>query len=237
MTTWFRELHNTLVQRCSPLSVSSSQIRRNPSSCHPPHPCPHCHIGSDAGYLPAGKPASPGTTTGNANLRITNLRRKESAQLPQRLGEHRGPPCYLLPLLSLLLTVSFWCSRDNSASGSLVVMPTQGSVQLQAWYPLSWEGGCLCSLYCKASSRCLSLSIQGLGIFTPARAVSTMASARGTKSEMDQEPIACQAKQLFIPFSSHTDPQPHTWHPSSPFSTLQVLKISSTPLLFSSTLG
>lgn len=82
MTTWFGELHNTLVQRCSPLSVSSSQIRRNPRSCHPPHPCPHCHIGSDAGYLPAGKPASPGTTTGNANLRITNLRRRVSPTSP-----------------------------------------------------------------------------------------------------------------------------------------------------------
>lgn len=116
--------------------------------------------------------------------------------------------------------MAFWCSRANDVSGSLVVMSTPGPVQLRTWQPLCWETGYLHSLYCKASSRCLSLSIQGLMLLVLSLLEELfLLGLQPGESDQKwvQEPRSCQAEPLFIPFSSYVDPQPYTWHRHLPF--------------------
>lgn len=221
MTTCFGELDDTLVQRCSLSLTSSGQVRRGPGSC--PTSCflpTCCHIGSDTSYLPPGEPASPGTITQNANLKITTLWRKKSAQLPHWLGDHWDLPCLLVPLLSLLRSWPFgalgpmmflghwwWCqpqAQSSSAHGS----------------HCAGRQGYLHSLYCKASSRCLSLSIQGLMLLVLSLLEELfLLGLQPGESDQKwvQEPRSCQAEPLFIPFSSYVDPQPYTWHRHLPF--------------------
>lgn len=229
--------------RC-PLSLTSSgQFRRGPGSCPPLCFLPHCcHIRSDTSYLPPREPAPPGTITQNANLKITTLRRRESAQLPHRLGDHWDLPCPLstTAVFSPLVKSGLWYSRANDVSGSLVVMPTPGSVQLHAWQLLCWETGYLHPLYCRASSSCLSLSIQGpmLLVLSLLQELFLLGLQPGESDQKwAQEPRSCQAEPLFIPFSSYVDPQPSTWHRHLPFQYCMYERAPLSPFLVSRTLG
>ena len=98
-------------------------------------------------------------------------------------------------------------------------MPTPGLVQLHAWQPLCWETGYLHPLYCRASSSCLSLSIQGPMLLLQELFLLGLQPGESDQ-KWAQEPRSCQAEPLFIPFSSYVDPQPSTWHRHLPFNTV-----------------
>lgn len=192
----------------------SGQIRRGPSTCCLPPPCPHCHMGSDAGYLPRTF-ASPGIIIWSPKFQMTNLRGRVSPTSPptrRALGS-------TLPSIATALFAShhgflvlqgqwcFWIIGDVNPW-----LSSSPSTQ-----PLSCEGGCLNSV--------LQGQLQHLGSGT--FVISLLSELfplwfQGNQvKKWVQEPIACQSEPLFIPFPFHMDPRPHTCHPSPPFSTLQ----------------
>lgn len=171
------------------------------------------------------------------NLQITTLRRRESAQLPHRLGRPLGSTlpskyhCVFSPLVKVALTSGY-------VSGSLVKVSASPRLgPAHAWRPLCWEAGYLHPLYCRASS-IASLSIQGpmLWSVSPTRAIST-----GTSGESDQkwaqEPRSSKARTTIYSIFLYVDPQPSTWRQSPSFSILYVWKSSFIPFLVSRTLG
>ena len=83
-------------------------------------------------------PPSPWKISINANLKITTQEKRVSLTYPST----RRPQGSTLPSSTTAVfarSVAFWCSRANEVSGSLVVMPAPGSVQLWARQPLCWR--------------------------------------------------------------------------------------------------
>lgn len=129
MTNWFGELHSIQVSRCSHLSYVFK-----PSPSLPPLPYWKWY------WLPL-LTAPQGIFKQNKNFEVTNFRRKRLAHLSHWLQEHWCSLYHLLPLLLLLLTVAFWCSRANGCFCQPGVMPTPNVAQSSVWQPLSYETG------------------------------------------------------------------------------------------------